>query len=202
MSGRAPERGEPRPAEGVWDGARRALGFPRRPRTNSRYVARPIGRAGRDQLQRDMAAEQARYGRRAVYGAQARRSSAESVPYVLAFGLMLAALAGFVYLGVSWATGAGPSVGLGGVPTPMPLPSPSAVALPSALASPPASPQPSPVAERTYVVKQGDNPAAIAAEFGITADALLAANGITDPRTLQVGQKLKIPTPPATQRPR
>lgn len=198
MSGRAPVPSEPRLPEGAgpWDRVRRALGFPRRPRANSRFVARPIGRAGREQLQRDMAAEQAPYGRRAVYGAQARRSSAERVPYMLAFGLMLAALAGFAYLGVSWVTGAGPSVGLGPAATPLPLPSPSAAALPPAAPSPAASTQPSPVPERTYVVKQGDNPAAIAAEFGITADALLEANGITDPRTLQVGQTLRIPPPP------
>ncbi len=46
-----------------------------------------------------------------------------------------------------------------------------------------------------YIVQEGDIPETIAAQFGITPDALMAANGITDPRSLQVGQQLIIPTP-------
>jgi membrane-bound lytic murein transglycosylase D len=46
----------------------------------------------------------------------------------------------------------------------------------------------------TYTVRQGDNPTSIASKFpGVTAAEILKANGITDPRRLYVGQKLKIP---------
>jgi LysM repeat protein len=49
--------------------------------------------------------------------------------------------------------------------------------------------------QQTYTVQDGDYPESIAAQFGITADALMAANGITDPASLQVGQVLIIPAP-------
>jgi LysM repeat protein len=47
-----------------------------------------------------------------------------------------------------------------------------------------------------YVVKAGDTPAAIAQELGVDLDELLRINGITDPRSLKVGQTLKVPRPP------
>ena len=50
--------------------------------------------------------------------------------------------------------------------------------------------------DRTYVVKKGDTPVAIARQFGVSVDELLKTNNITDPRSLQVGQTLKVPTPP------
>jgi LysM repeat protein len=46
-----------------------------------------------------------------------------------------------------------------------------------------------------YVVKPGDTPAAIAQELGVDLDELLRANSITDPRSLKVGQTLKVPRP-------
>ncbi len=46
---------------------------------------------------------------------------------------------------------------------------------------------------QTYTVKSGDIPETIAAQFGITVEALLAANPTMDPRNLQVGQVLIIP---------
>ena len=49
-----------------------------------------------------------------------------------------------------------------------------------------------------YVVKDGDYPGSIAEQFGITAEALMAANGIVDPTDLYVGQELTIPTPAPT----
>lgn len=45
----------------------------------------------------------------------------------------------------------------------------------------------------TYTVQEGDSPASIAAQFGITPEALMEANGITDPTSLLVGQELTIP---------
>jgi LysM repeat protein len=44
-----------------------------------------------------------------------------------------------------------------------------------------------------YTVVKGDNPYKIAKKFKITPDDLMKANGITDPKKIQIGQKLKIP---------
>ncbi len=49
------------------------------------------------------------------------------------------------------------------------------------------------VAQRQYVVEKGDNPVAIAKRFNVNYTNLLKANNISDPRKLQVGQKLIIP---------
>jgi len=45
-----------------------------------------------------------------------------------------------------------------------------------------------------YTVQSGDTLSAIAARFGIGVAALVQANGITNPNSLQVGQQLKIPS--------
>jgi LysM repeat protein len=45
---------------------------------------------------------------------------------------------------------------------------------------------------RTHRVKAGEYPATIARQYGMTTGELLALNGITDPRKLQVGQVLKV----------
>ena len=56
--------------------------------------------------------------------------------------------------------------------------------------------EPAPSADgQVYVVQEGDIPETIAAQFGITAEELMAANGITDPTSLQVGDELVIPAP-------
>jgi LysM repeat protein len=78
-------------------------------------------------------------------------------------------------------------------------------ATPRASATAPAAPTstPEPAAatatpssgQQTYTVQEGDYPESIAAQFGITADELMAANGITDPSSLQIGQVLIIPEP-------
>jgi len=47
----------------------------------------------------------------------------------------------------------------------------------------------------TYTVQDGDYPALIAEKFGISAEALMEANGITDAAGLKIGQVLIIPTP-------
>lgn len=76
---------------------------------------------------------------------------------------------------------------------------PSAVT-PSIGASPTAFPSASstvvPLASPTpviYVVQTGDTIDGIARTFGSSADAIVAANGLTDPNQLAVGQKLVIP---------
>lgn len=45
----------------------------------------------------------------------------------------------------------------------------------------------------TYVVQEGDTLYAIAVDFGVTMEDLMAANGIEDANSLQVGQELTIP---------
>lgn len=46
---------------------------------------------------------------------------------------------------------------------------------------------------QTYTVKPGDTLSGIAAQFGVTIDAILEANDLTDPNTVVVGQELIIP---------
>ena len=44
-----------------------------------------------------------------------------------------------------------------------------------------------------YTVKTGDNPSIIASKYpGITSEDIMKNNGITNPSSLQIGQKLKI----------
>jgi LysM repeat protein len=67
---------------------------------------------------------------------------------------------------------------------------------PSASAPPP-SPAPAPAptgagATRSHTVRAGEFPATIARQYGMTTGELLALNGITDPRALQVGQVLRV----------
>ncbi len=50
---------------------------------------------------------------------------------------------------------------------------------------------------KTYVVKKGDNPVAIAKKLKVSYGDLMALNHLDDPRKLQIGQKLLIPKPPA-----
>ncbi len=62
----------------------------------------------------------------------------------------------------------------------------------------PADSKPAPAAAnweaQTYVVVAGDNPNKLAKKFGVTENALLKTNGITDARKLQVGQRIVIPS--------
>jgi uncharacterized protein YkwD len=71
-------------------------------------------------------------------------------------------------------------------------PSPTSTLYPSSTSK---SPLPTPAAAPDFhTVQEGEFPAAIAARYGVTVEALMAANNITDPTTLQIGQKLLIPT--------
>lgn len=107
------------------------------------------------------------------------------MPYIVGFIVVVLGLAAFLYVGLNWATGPGRVAALANPPTP------TAIAV-----APPPTPEPSPtVAEQTYIVKAGDNPASIAQQFKVKADDLMAYNNITDPSKLQIGQTLKIPPP-------
>lgn len=52
---------------------------------------------------------------------------------------------------------------------------------------------PRPVPSRTYVVRRGDTLDAIAARFGIPSGSLCAANRLTNPNLVRVGQRLAVP---------
>jgi LysM repeat protein len=47
---------------------------------------------------------------------------------------------------------------------------------------------------KVYIVAKGDNPVTIAKKFKVSYDDLVALNHIDDPRKLQIGQKLLIPS--------
>jgi lysozyme len=64
-------------------------------------------------------------------------------------------------------------------------------AAPVVQSAPPQPVAPPPV--QTYVVRPGDTLYAIAVKYGITVDAISAANNISNPNLIQVGQVLKIP---------
>lgn len=70
--------------------------------------------------------------------------------------------------------------------------------LPTVMVLGQASPAP---AANTYAVQEGDSLSSIAEQFGVTVEALSAANGITDPTALVVGQVLTIPTSDAVPSP-
>ncbi len=59
-----------------------------------------------------------------------------------------------------------------------------------ASATPVLTPTPAPV---IHIVQAGEIPLVIAGQYGISAEALLTANGITDPSSLQIGQELLVP---------
>jgi LysM repeat protein len=64
-----------------------------------------------------------------------------------------------------------------------------ASAVPTITPTVPASPTP-----HTYTVQPGDTLFGISLELGIPVEALMAANGLTDPNTIDVGQVLVIPS--------
>ena len=89
---------------------------------------------------------------------------------------------------------------------PLPKTEDAKAALPVAKASPDATAvaRALPVEDsgKVYVVAKGDNPVKIAKKLSVSQQELLAANNITDPTKLQIGQKLIVPeskTKPATK---
>lgn len=59
------------------------------------------------------------------------------------------------------------------------------------------TPAAAPAAPAEYTIAQGDTFSTIAAKFRVTTRAIIDANPGVDPKRLQIGQKIKIPPPPA-----
>jgi LysM repeat protein len=165
-----------------------------------------LERSGRWGIARTMPVVEEVGGFRASFGALvADRRTWPAIPAVLLATLLLA-------LGLSGSWGQAPLTAAGS-PSPVPRPSPTVTASlapasqepttepaspPPPTATPaPTAPPPSPtpnVAYTTYKVKSGDTLSGIAHKYGVTVQAIVALNGITDPSKLHVGQILKIPT--------
>lgn len=60
-------------------------------------------------------------------------------------------------------------------------------------ATPGPPPAPTPGVQQRYVVREGDTLSAIAARFGVTEEAILEQNPLSDRDRLLVGQELVIP---------
>jgi LysM repeat protein len=142
------------------------------------------------------------------------------LPWLVAGALLfgLAALGGFGAAYLVTTAQAVPTVDPGRLATPTPAPTPTAATTPSPAstasptpsptATPALSPSPSPSAGGTpsaspspsatplaYVVKKGDRLNDIAARFGVSADAIVALNHLSDPNHIEIGQVLLIPVP-------
>ncbi len=77
------------------------------------------------------------------------------------------------------------------IPGQQPAPLSPPAETPPPASSPPAAPESG--SEPTYTVQPGDILSRIAARFGVSLAALIAANGIANPDMIQVGQVLRIP---------
>lgn len=75
-------------------------------------------------------------------------------------------------------------------PTPAPA---STFIVVTATAGPP--PVPTPGEQQIYTVREGDTLSGIAARFGVSEEAILKLNPMTDKDRLFVGQKLVVPPP-------
>ena len=72
---------------------------------------------------------------------------------------------------------------------------PTQTTAPTATPAPAATETPAAGGQQEYVVQAGDTLGGIAAEFGVTVDAIVQANSITDPNLIVPGETLIIPAP-------
>lgn len=107
-----------------------------------------------------------------------------------------------VLLGGMFVAGCGQVITLTPTPTPEPTPTVAIAAvatLPPTATPAPYTPAPTPTPTVTptpviYAIQPGDSLLAIATQYDVSVAALQEANGILDPRSLQVGQQLIIPS--------
>ena len=103
----------------------------------------------------------------------------------LILNAIVSAAATLAVLAVWDATHSGPIV----LPSPTPIPQPLLVKTPAPFVTvPPLTATPT-----LYEVKGGDTLGGIAEQFEVSVEAILQANGLTDPNALSVGQRLVIP---------
>lgn len=114
-----------------------------------------------------------------------------AVLVVLAIGAALGFVSGTLVPGFADAS---PPVATLAPPTerPTPPPLPTARPTPTPTAAPTAAPTPTP---RVHTVRRNENLTQIATRYGVTVQAIVAANGIKDANRIEIGQKLIIPSP-------
>jgi LysM repeat protein len=83
------------------------------------------------------------------------------------------------------------------IPVPAPdLPPPLPPPVPAPPPDLPPAPEPPPLSDGpVYIVQKGDTLSAIARRFNVTVDAIVVANGLTNPNLIHPGQRLVIPQP-------
>ncbi len=90
--------------------------------------------------------------------------------------------------------GSPPPTQLGRGTTPAPAP-PGPGPAPTSVSLSTNPPPPVATAAKTHKVRQGETPSSIAAQYGIKLETLMAANPKLEPRRMQIGQVLNIPSP-------
>jgi nucleoid-associated protein YgaU len=83
-------------------------------------------------------------------------------------------------------------------PTGTPRPTPILMPTRPPTATPPFTPTPNPTpttSNRTHTVQFGETLAGIADEYGVSVEAIVELNGLTNPNAIEVGQELLIPPP-------
>jgi LysM repeat protein len=136
------------------------------------------------------------------------RVSAPKPPYRPGLFTVVLAAAGALVLCalVAFLLGLPQAIAFSIIPTETPTPTrvPTRTPTPTLTATATATTPPTPTATRTptipptptpvfYVVQPGDTLVAIAAKYGVTVQAIMDANGITDPKIVRVGARLIIP---------
>ncbi len=129
-----------------------------------------------------------------------RRRLAMTGATVLVIGAAGAALStrGFGLLTSATVPTPSPTRAAGGEPTMRVTPAPTPIGTPAATArvptpSPRATTPTPPSTPHVYVAQPGDSLSSIAARFGVTTQALMAANGLTNPNLITIGEVLVIP---------
>lgn len=81
------------------------------------------------------------------------------------------------------------------IATPTPVETIPVATDPPEAPSPTPTPTPTAAVSQTHVVEAGDTLGAIAARYGVTVEAIVEANDLSDPDVLAIGDELVIPAP-------